>query len=192
MSLVSDNRAAVLYFDSNKTEDKETYYTFMFLYGGLICEAYNELLVLTSNIIHTNTHTHTHTHTHAHKHKHTRAHTRTRTHTHTHTHTHAHKHKHTRTHTRTHTLLRFKCPVTLKTLFQSSMQVNSKESYLHKNGYILWSKLPSLYAPQYTNNWISHSKMHIVKRNWVARFHDPQRRPKTLQLNRVHITFSHI
>ena len=34
---------------------------------------------------------------------------------------------------------------------------------------------------------INHSKMQNVKQNWVLRFHDPQRWPKTLTLNRAHI-----
>ena len=55
MSLDNDNRAADLYFDSNKTEDKETEYKFVLLYLKLICEPYYKLLVVTSSVIGTHT-----------------------------------------------------------------------------------------------------------------------------------------
>ena len=39
---------------------------------------------------------------------------------------------------------------------------------------------------------INHSKMQNVTRNLAVWFHGPQHRPKTYQLNRARINFSHL
>ena len=132
----------------------------MFLYRRLICEPSYDLLVLTSSITHTYTHTHIHTYTH--------------THIHTYTHTHIH------TYTHTHTLLQFKCPVRLKTVFPCSIQFKSiQRSFIDTNMFTFYGQ-SFLLCMHFSILMIGLTTVKCkidVKRNWIVRFHDPQRRP---------------